>query len=558
MVQITHLLRRVSLMTKLSSILFLFCVLQFNLLGQANQDIILKNYIKELIDCPSESEGMSIKEVAIADSIIKLGEIAVPPVIKLLKHPKLKVRERASYIIRDIDGINESYLDALIESLERGQSWHASRIAKIGTPKAIDALNKELIKECEAQTQITYSFEILGEKGLPCLFNIVDCHNKCNEDLLEVVSTIFKDLGPIAQSVIFKLDSLAINERNSTISRKWAIICLGNIGKTAKPTEKDLYELSLRETVNFKETALNALQNMQSVYAVYPLLERLNSSKTTFEKRLVLRDLAEMRETANPAGNFIIPYLSSEDWEIRIAAAITLGYINYKPAVDSLINALNYEPDCRLNFVSAIALGKLRSKSSLQNLKWTQANHWNPMVRYAAKIAARQIEDTTFILKTKQYSTFGEEFFSYEMDMMFPWCDREYCKNEKELKLENGILLCTDRGEFGGNLKFIYNNGSETILSQGNFKSVYKIDNKLIAIAGLAHMGSGSGSIYKIDINENGSFFLKKILSLPGAPFESEIGQDGNLWINTYGGTVELTKNLKLKSIVCSSQKEDN
>lgn len=538
---------------KISLTILFICLFVLSTFGQTKSNPLLEMYLTRLVNCPSEGSGMSRQEVAIADSIKSIGAEAIPSLIKLLKHSDYKVRERASFIISEIDGINITHLDALIKSLRNGQSWHANRIAEIGTPLAIEALVKELIKDCETETQITNSFKILGAKGVPYLFNIIDCKNNCNEDLLYVVSTIFKELGSDAKDVVNKLDSIALSNKNSTLSRKWAIICLGNIGESANSTAKDIYELSLQYPDNFKKVSTDALQNMQSIYAIQPLLERLNSSKTEREKILVLRDIAEMHEKGKLAGNAIVPYLNNENWDLRIAAAITLGYIDYTPASDSLIKTLNFEPDCRLNFVSAIALGKLKFKSSLQQLNWAKENHWNPIVRKAAKNAIQQIEDTTFITRTKKYYSFGEEFFSYEIDaMMYPWCDLDSCIDEKEFKLPTGLLLCTDQGEFGGNLKFIDNNGSENILSRDNFKSIYKLDNNLIAIAGLSHMNFNSGSIYQINIENAGSYSVKRILALPGAPFESKKNHNGNILINTYGGTIELTKDLKLISIECN------
>jgi hypothetical protein len=263
-----------------------------------------------------------------------------------------------------------------------------------------------------------------------------------------------------------------------------------------------------------------------------------------------------MHETGKSAGEAIVPFLNSENWDLRIAAAITLGYINFTPATDNLIQTLNFEPDCRLNFVSAISLGKLRSRSSLEQLKWSGENHWNPVVRRAAIIAIQQIEDTTFTLKPKKYYSFGEEFFSYEnLAMMYPCCDLDSCFYEKEYKLQTGILLCTDNGEFGGNLRFIDNNGSEQILAKGNFKSIYQLDEKLIAITGLAHMSSNSGSIFLINTENPGSYSAIKVLALPGAPFKSKKDYNGNILINTYGGTIELTRDLKLITRECNRQK---
>jgi len=527
-------------------------------LGQEKKDIRLEKYINELINCPSDGDGMSKQEVAISDSIKSVGAKAIPSLIKLLKNQKKKVRERASFILNGIDGVNESHLDALIASLRNGQTWHASRIAKIGTPKAIESLYTELVKDCESETQLTNSFVNLGAKGLPYLLRIIDCHNKCNEDLLYVVSSIYKELGEKAQSAVFKLDSLALSQTNSITSRKWAIICLGEIGVTANSSAKDLYELALNDSTNFKKVVIDALQNMKSPIAVLPLLERLKTSKRDFDKILILRDISEMGNNANVAGSSIIKYLKDKNWDIRIAAALTLGFIDYKPAVDELIETLNFEPNCKLNYVSAVALGKLKSKASIQSLRNVEMNHWYPPVQRAAKSAINYIEDSTQVPKSKRKYTFPEIFFAYEnFGLGIPRCKLDSCSKENKLPFSSGYLVGTDRGEFGGELKFIDSEGNESLVLHDNIKSLYSINGKTIAIAGLAHMDSNSGSIYQITEKSNGTLSVELILALPAAPIETKRKSSGEILINTYGGTIELTNDLKLKICNCNLEKKN-
>ena len=333
--------------------------------------------------------------------------------------------------------------------------------------------------------------------------------------MLYVVSTIFKDLGSKAQSIVFKLDSLALSPTKSMISRKWAIICLGNIGISANQTAKDIYKLSTIDPKNFKKVAIDALQNMQSPYSVNLLIDRLNKSNNANEKILVLRDIAEMGKIANSAGPAILPYLKNKNWDVQIAAAITLGYIDFKPATDGLIDALNFEPNCKLNYVSALALGRIKSKTALEYLQKVEINHWYPPVKEAAKNAIKQINDPTFILKPKKEYTFPEMFFSYEnFGLGIPCCNLVQCTDGQKLNLKNGILIGTDNGEFGGELKYINTSGKEKVILHEQIKSLYKINENIIAIVGLAHLSGNYGSIYQIIENEDNSIVAKLILIL--------------------------------------------
>jgi hypothetical protein len=63
---------------------------------------------------------------------------------------------------------------------------------------------------------------------------------------------------------------------------------------------------------------------------------------------------------SHEAGPAVLDLLRSPEPDIRVAAAETLGFIEYRPGVPALQAALADPDDWRLAYVAAMALGRLR------------------------------------------------------------------------------------------------------------------------------------------------------------------------------------------------------
>ena len=55
-----------------------------------------------------------------------------------------RLRELASYVLSDAEGLTEEHLDTLIESRCQGDVWIPPAIARVGTSKAITFLVEEV------------------------------------------------------------------------------------------------------------------------------------------------------------------------------------------------------------------------------------------------------------------------------------------------------------------------------------------------------------------------------------------------------------------------------
>ncbi|WP_289665067.1 hypothetical protein [Flavobacterium panacagri] len=85
-----------------------------------------------------------------------------------------------------------------------------------------------------------------------------------------------------------------------------------------------------------------------------------------------------------------------------------------------------------------------------------------------------------------------------------------------ELKFNNGVLIGSNNGEWGG--KLIYKEGKEEIkIKEGNIISIFTLNGKIYFLEGLAHLSINYGEIYEINYFEE-KFTYRKIMDLPDEP----------------------------------------
>jgi HEAT repeat protein len=525
-----------------------------NSFGQKNTNPSLEKELNELVVNQSESLGISREEMKIANSIHSFGDIAIPELVKFLKDEDEQVRKRAAYTLSLYNFIDRVYENDLFEALINGELWLAPLVANFKSDVAIQSMIIALKKNNEPESILTNSFKILGSKCIPYLTKIIDCQENCDEELMYAVSHIFELLDKDAIQAIKTLDTLAITKENSISSRVWAIRCLGSIGVYARDVDRDLLYISKNEPDNFATDVMEALNKMKSPLAIDLMLNSLDTTKSSFDKILIIRDISEMGSNAFEAGSSIIKYISDSNWDLRVASARALGYIGYKPAIPELIELLKYEPDWRLTYVSILSLGMLNAHEAIPQLKETKDNHWYSLIREASKQMISNIIDSTPHIIINPNPNFADDFFSYKnAGENIGNCHISKGSEQERLAYLDGFLIGEDHGEWGGTLKYEDSSGNQIELINDNIKSLNIIGKNTIAIAGLAHLGFNKGIIYQI-LKFDSKIIVKETLILPGAPLAINKLKNNELIITTYGGTVILSKDLKLRQATCSEK----
>ena len=104
------------------------------------------------------------------------------------------------------------------------------------------------------------------------------------------------------------------------------------------------------------------------------------------------------------------------------------------------------------------------------------------------------------------------------------------------LDLPDGALIGIDKGEWGGELKFVPTDTTkETIkIKDGNIRFLFTFKEKIYFIEGLAHLGYSGGALFELDTSAN-NFSYKKRIDFDDAPQAFTIYRD-KLLIVTFEG----------------------
>jgi hypothetical protein len=302
---------------------------------------------------------------------------------------------------------------------------------------------------------------------------------------------------------------------------------------------------------------------------------------------LLLSDLAATGTAGKDAGAVVTGLLEHEDPRLRLTAARALGYIGYEPAVTPLIALLDDPSDPRIAWVAAEALGRLQATQALAALDKAAQQHWFIRVRKVAAEAARHIREQSPYAAPEDSRAFRFEFFAgtlvdekqRECAPRLPLLEEpegqtlhvsrsdgasklkalSYASTYRDigpagenivraimrvpdvaLRVENGWLAASDRGEWGGELVFIHDDGSTQTIYHGNVQDLYRLGGRLVAVAGLAHMGTNHGEVLELARDAWGRWSAQIWRVLPYAPATSSLTQSGELLLTTVDNSLIL------------------
>ena len=553
--------------------------------------------IARMREVADPSAGITDEEGAVAKALQSLGPEAILPVMELLQDRDGNVREMAGYVLRDMPGLGPEHLPPLQRAVEAGDGWLPPAIASIGTPEAIRFLMAQLAKKPESHTQFTFALERLGPAAFPGLLELFRCGKSCDESLLRVAGSILAESREKAAEAITPLVAVATDPGSSLLARRGALRALGELGPTARPAVTTLLEMTHGEPVELQADARQAVLGIGGAGTREALEASLDGAETP---QFVLRDIAALGEGGREAGPRVERLLSAREADVRVVAARTLGLIGYRPAVPSLIAALDDPDDWRLVYLAAEALGRLRAAEARGELEATASSHWYPPVREAARNAGLALDSKYRYVSTSDRSNFSFDFFDFEhagrdyepcadlahfpaaprrSDVLDPVAqpalaqrlayDREIVGWDEKgrhtshrrtpaevgLRIRGGWLVGADQGEWGGELVFKADDGSTKMVLPTNMQGLHVLgSDRIVAVTGLAHLTSNDGMLYQIDCPPSKPCTAAPWKQLPGAPRSSWVLESGELLVNTFGGSVVVASDGTLAMAECHNR----
>ncbi|MGY1459785.1 MULTISPECIES: HEAT repeat domain-containing protein [unclassified Luteimonas] len=519
---------------------------------------------------------------------------AVDALIPLLKDPDERVAELAAYLLRDATVIDPKYLPQIIEGLDRGLGWLPPALARIGTDGAAnEAVDRYLVSDSAPNNQEAYALELLGQRAIPFIVARAACDQPCRDDTHELLGAVLRRMGPERAAAGPGLMRIASDRSSSPQMAQGALGMIAQLGTDGLALEEDL----LRERGDAPYLAPwidQALVGIQSPRAGLIFAERLANQPDA----RALRDLADVGIAGRDAGPAVLGILEREPG-LRALAALTLGYIGYVQATPALVGALEDPVDVRVAWAAANALGRLGAGDALTALDHTAAAHWYTPVRDVAREAAVAIRSGTPFAERQPEDGFASDFFAvWSINRGLPECERRYdaepessrtklysatasrrlgqlkyptevvsygAADEEEqkeagadiikvhqgnlmerrepieqtphvaLRVDDGWLVGGSRGEWGGELMFVGDDGRFQEVLGDNVQDIHRLGDRIVATTGLAHLSLNGGRVVELERRPDGQWRADTWRVLPGAPSASVMTPEG-LFVPVIGG----------------------
>ena len=520
----------------------------------------------------SSDRGMNEKDQLLADRFHAHGPATIPYLLPLLESKKEHLRNFAGYVLRDQTGLTEQHLPALIKGYQRGSEWLPPAIGRIGTPAAIEFLIADLKARPQTSTQVTYAMELVGEPAVPYLVALLDTRVTASKDLSQVLCQILSELK--SERAAELLLNTASGRKAGLTNRLYAVENIGCMGSRAQRVIPGLQKLAAAEPAKFGPAVSAAIMRIGSAQSVPYFVEALRADASM----ITFASLAALGNDAITAGPVLVEFLVKPDPEVRLGAARALGLIGHRPAAHHLLPLLAEPDDWRLAFAAAESLGRLRAQQAIPALDQLASRHWYPPVRDAARFAIKVIRgDATHPLPKHDSPMAFYEFNTPGTVAVRPLGTRPSFVNATHaltpgaleklkyhirspterrgdrrarsatispgtgMKVPEGYLVGRDSGEFGGELVYLSEKSSATILLKQNTRAIYRMPFGILAVTGLAHLGLNDGALFLVMPVESGGYTARRWKTLPGAPGVSGMLDNGKLFIATLGGDVVIS-----------------
>lgn len=529
----------------------------------------LADLLERVQDVAGEDEdsGMDEGAQALAKDIQAYGATAIPPLLAMLTSQKKAVRDLAAFTLGDIDGLTEEHLDELVEGWELGTDWIERAVGRVGTPRALNLLVETLHEYPSSQNQLTFALVTARAKGALALVESLRATSPRKPAFVDSACEILREMEQEAGAAIEPLLAVAEATKPHIKNRGYAVRLVGCLGFMAQPVAPRLEQLRAR-TPRLSKDIGAALTNIVPELKAALFARHLRATPGI----PLLRELAALRENGRGAGTVLVELQSHANWEIRVAAVRAMGYLQYKEATGLILSLLEDTTNWQRVLVSVEALGRFKEPRAIDALERVAKTYWYPYVRKAALHAIKVIRgEATYTEQTHFPSEFlayryseddtperveppfvpgGDELsaealkpLSYTVTM--PAREGRRASTQKlgastGLRVANGYLLGSNRGEWGGELVHLTAKGTTVLLLRENVRSLHRVGDTLVAVTGLAHLSSHRGMLYRV-VPSGDTYIAEPWRTLPGAPKVAGTMEDGRLFVSCSGGDIIVT-----------------
>ncbi len=558
----------------------------------------------------SVSGRMDRKQQAFADRLAAFGQAAVPELVSRLGDANIRVAEVSAYALSRMDSIDDVYLPQIIAGLDRGLGWLPGALGSIHTPAAArEAVKRLMVSASAPHNQEAFAVQQSGSLAIPFIVEAARCKPSCRDEDAYILGSVLGEMPANERALAASgLVQLAAEDDASDDARRVAIEVISHLREPALNIEDQLLDLRASR-LYLRDDIDQALVGIRSTRAGNILAEELAFEPSVG----LLRDIAEAGRSAQDAGPAVVRLLDHKDWNIRLNAALTLGAIGFAGAQRPLERLLWQPEDVRLNYAAVVSLGRLRAATARDALDKVKAGHWYPPVRDAAARALEELsgnhvasaDDQTDNSSMRWFELFhfdvaacehllerlrteksnvklyGERNRRAIKKLAYPSAivgygaadEDEQRKASKDgiiivtpanmvehrspivqipsvaLRTDDGWLVGSNRGEWGGELMFIDAKQHVEQLLEVNVEDIYRLGDRYVAVTGIAHLSINNGLLLELSRSATGEWSTQPWRALPGAPATSYLLSSGELLVNVLGGgsiVVDVDGNMRM------------
>jgi HEAT repeat protein len=480
---------------------------------------------------PSLSFGQSSGVgTTLAYSLKRFGETAKQELLRRAASADPGWRNLAGDILSYWGGWSPSDVPAIRAALRlQHGGWIARPLAEIRTPEAIEALVEDLAA-AGAMNQTGWALARTGHEALPYLLPILADEQGANE-----VASVIGDMGKEALVVVPDWVLMAANPDNPKNVRLAALRGLAAMGDGVGQQGKGLGAMLASPDADIRAQTFKTLVAIRAPSIVITVAENCKPSGEAFyriplESHHCLITVAAFEEHARTAGSHLMKFLASPNGEEVATAVTVLGYIGYDAAIPQ-IEQLLPSPDWRVVYAAVRSLGWLGAADSIQALERVASGHWLPEVRDQAQTAVDALKGGEHRL-ARPLSFKGPNgalplfYIGRSTLRSQPLCNSQRWEWNgigfslptspmHSLTLGAGILVGTNRGEWGGDLTWHPVNGQEKLLLEHNVVTVEPAEGGAIVLFGLWHEGLVDGYAVRVNGRGDSDWSLSEVARLP-------------------------------------------
>ncbi|NUS60280.1 MAG: HEAT repeat domain-containing protein, partial [Lysobacter sp.] len=490
--------------------------------------------------------------------------------VALLSDPDKRMATLASMGLAEGGPVDPQYLPQIVAGLDRRLYNLPIALGSIHTDEAArHAVRYYVDTGAHGTGSAAAAITRLGELAVPHIVQATRDSPCCDRhDTALRLAELMRELDEKGASAAPALMAIAEDPAVSDVLAESAVLVMWGIQKHANAMGPRLLALRTQRPA-LAESIDQTLVDIGAPSGA--ILTRRLAEADEENRRYVLWDIVHAGAMARDAGPALLPLLDEPDPDVRRATVSALAAIGYTEATDAMIGLLDDPQDVIVNWLAADALGRWQSKQAVPALERIAEKHWYPAAR---EVALRSIEeirtgvsaernnweaqgtmtptcevpdvriaepgrsekleeerDTAALKKLQYVSTivgYGASEDTEPVDGIIHVTSNNVVRTEEivqqtpsvALRVDGGWVAGADRGEWGGDLVYIGDDGVKQTFFENNIQGLGRIGDRIVAASGIAHLTLNEGSLFDVRRGDDGRWIATPWRGLPGAPWD--------------------------------------